>query len=98
MLAELAEELKDQVDEGVLQDLDKLGRRLWQMQLASAEARNRLDSSKELAGSNAEGAPGEAAASNFDIKDAVTQILAQEKEYLQLSERLDVSYITYRTE
>ena len=68
------------------------------MQLASAEAGNGPNSSKEPAGSNAEGAPGEAVAANFDIKDAVTQILAQEKEYLQLSERLDVSYITYRTE
>ena len=52
------------------------------MQLASAEAGNGPNSSKEPAGSNAEGAPGEAVASNFDIKDAVTQILAQEKEYL----------------
>jgi len=68
------------------------------MQLASAETGNRPDPSKELVGSNAAGAPDEAVASNFDIKDAVTQILAQEKEYLQLRESLDVSYITYRTE
>ena len=47
---------------------------------------------------NAEGSLDPAVSSNFDIKDAVTQILAQEKEYFQLGESLDLSYITYRTE
>ena len=72
MLVELREELAGRVDEGLLDDVDKLVRKLWQLQVASSEARNRQNRSKELAGSNAEGAPGEAVVSAFDIKDAVT--------------------------
>ena len=38
------------------------------------------------------------ASKEFDVSNAVTEILRQEREYLKLRETMDESYITYRTQ